>query len=916
VLRRELDWIVMMCLRKDRNQRYETANGLAMDVARYLEGEAIVAVPPTWRYQLSKLARKHKKTFAMAAVIAVILAGATAFSTWQAIRATRAEEAQRQDSQFAKTLNDFLLEDFLSISDAWADDTRSAPRKVDLTLFEAIVAAEKLVGQRFAQHTNTEARVRFIIGRALAQFTNSPVAFDNLKRSYELFREVHGEIHTNTLEVKLAYGSLLYSANREFFRGMAEEDKARRESNHREGYRLILEAKDDCEAALPAGHPLTSRALFRAAEVTQARDFTYPDRPRLNQHQEEARRLFERAIKNTEVAIAAGDENLTPLLLLAKRHQLGPNPTEAQRRQLNREILQLEEGWHRKINPSGPYPLRYAQNLMGVIRDLQHWDRDFEQADRLIARGLGIATNQVGRADPTGGFYSDLIRIPAIDRGDFAAAFAASREALACFEATGKNPEWIKVYAGYVLADAAAWGDWQQTLDELASMRERGLGRDPEGRGYALNLARELLVRKLLGATNPVPELRRQFWEAAAGQKLFHETEMLLALPFTPEERDQLIALTDRAIERESDPALGHVWESFATPDSLRGLKAFRLTDDLATARTELEKNPESPLACFHLATIHWRQGDPETARRHLQRGERLFENLLARGNLRRFWFNDETWTTAARTWLAREEAEGLILGGPVARASLKEHLAGRRPGWNEVRKLMYEAEWQARQRQFTKARDLHRQMTNHPAFNFQSAREGHEIGPRMFVIDWALGDTNAHLGILRQMHENMAETETEYLFQLAEVPWPLPDDLRRRREQSRARAWLERKATTPEVSLAGWEPFLLGMLRYREDRFEEALQLFSQGIEIEGRAFSAMAHWKLENQEEARALLKQADEMYYRGHILPGGGMYQPWFPESIMMEMVIKEADQLIDPGVDNAPHVAALPPEGWSR
>jgi hypothetical protein len=31
-------------------------------------------------------------------------------------------------------------------------------------------------------------------------------------------------------------------------------------------------------------------------------------------------------------------------------------------------------------------------------------------------------------------------------------------------------------------------------------------------------------------------------------------------------------------------------------------------------------------------------------------------------------------------------------------------------------------------------------------------------------------------------------------------------------------------------------------------------------------------------------------------------------------MMEMVLKEADQLIDPGVDNAPHVAALPREGF--
>jgi eukaryotic-like serine/threonine-protein kinase len=129
VLRRELDWIVMACLQKDRNQRYETANGLALDIARYLRGDAPEKAPPKWSYQLSKFARKHKKTVAMAAVIAVILAGATVVSTWQAIRAMRAEEAQRKESQFAKTLNDFLLMDLLAISDAWADNPRGAPRR-------------------------------------------------------------------------------------------------------------------------------------------------------------------------------------------------------------------------------------------------------------------------------------------------------------------------------------------------------------------------------------------------------------------------------------------------------------------------------------------------------------------------------------------------------------------------------------------------------------------------------------------------------------------------------------------------------------------------------------------------------------------------------------------------------------------
>src|SRR5262249_45124020 len=52
LVRGELDWIVMKALEKDRTRRYETANGFAMDVQRYLAGEAVLAVPPSAGYRL------------------------------------------------------------------------------------------------------------------------------------------------------------------------------------------------------------------------------------------------------------------------------------------------------------------------------------------------------------------------------------------------------------------------------------------------------------------------------------------------------------------------------------------------------------------------------------------------------------------------------------------------------------------------------------------------------------------------------------------------------------------------------------------------------------------------------------------------------------------------------------------------
>jgi eukaryotic-like serine/threonine-protein kinase len=73
LVRGELDWIVMKALEKDRNRRYETANGFAMDVQRYLADEAVQACPPSAWYRFRKFARRNKVTLATATIVAVAL---------------------------------------------------------------------------------------------------------------------------------------------------------------------------------------------------------------------------------------------------------------------------------------------------------------------------------------------------------------------------------------------------------------------------------------------------------------------------------------------------------------------------------------------------------------------------------------------------------------------------------------------------------------------------------------------------------------------------------------------------------------------------------------------------------------------------------------------------------------------------
>src|SRR5499427_2189668 len=54
LLRGDLDWIVMKCLEKDRARRYETANGLAMDIRRHLSNAPVVACPPSKLYEFQR----------------------------------------------------------------------------------------------------------------------------------------------------------------------------------------------------------------------------------------------------------------------------------------------------------------------------------------------------------------------------------------------------------------------------------------------------------------------------------------------------------------------------------------------------------------------------------------------------------------------------------------------------------------------------------------------------------------------------------------------------------------------------------------------------------------------------------------------------------------------------------------------
>ncbi len=101
LMKGELDWIVMKALEKDRTRRYDTANGFAADVQRYLSGEQVQAVPPSLGYRVHKWWRKNRTAGLVASTFALLLTVGIAVATVLAVRASDAERVAKENAERA-----------------------------------------------------------------------------------------------------------------------------------------------------------------------------------------------------------------------------------------------------------------------------------------------------------------------------------------------------------------------------------------------------------------------------------------------------------------------------------------------------------------------------------------------------------------------------------------------------------------------------------------------------------------------------------------------------------------------------------------------------------------------------------------------------------------------------------------------
>jgi tetratricopeptide (TPR) repeat protein/serine/threonine protein kinase len=141
LVRGELDWIVMKALEKDRGRRYETANGFAMDVQRYLADEPVLACPPSVGYRLRKLIRRNKAGLAVAALVLFFLVLLGSGIGWAVRdREARAHEAAKERADRHAKLHEQVTRTLTEARD-WLDRDRLPEAIAAVVRAETILAA-------------------------------------------------------------------------------------------------------------------------------------------------------------------------------------------------------------------------------------------------------------------------------------------------------------------------------------------------------------------------------------------------------------------------------------------------------------------------------------------------------------------------------------------------------------------------------------------------------------------------------------------------------------------------------------------------------------------------------------------------------------------------------------------------------
>jgi serine/threonine protein kinase len=227
-LQGDLDWIVMKALEKDRTRRYDTANGLGMDVGRYLHDEPVLATPPSAAYRVAKFVRRHRTPVVAGGLVAAALIAGLTVSVAGLVQAARQRDLFRQEAVKAESVSAFLRDMLASV-----DPAVSGGRAVTVrTMLDN--ASERMDAGELAGQVETEASLRYTLGQTYASLDLNRSARPHLERALDLHLKAFGEHDVRTAEVMFAVahqygtrnpeGATLFERSLEIFRSVLGEE--------------------------------------------------------------------------------------------------------------------------------------------------------------------------------------------------------------------------------------------------------------------------------------------------------------------------------------------------------------------------------------------------------------------------------------------------------------------------------------------------------------------------------------------------------------------------------------------------------------------------------------------------------------------------------------------------------------------
>ncbi len=206
-LHRELEWIPLKAMRKERAERYRSVSEFADDIESYLKGEPLIAGPPSALYRLKKFVRRNRAVvIGIAAVVAVLTAGIVV-STILAIGQAHARTESERQATISEAVSSFLRDDLLGS----LEPDRGGGR--DVTVRSILDKATENLG-KFKNEPLVEASLRDTIGWTYRELGELKAAEPHLERAVKLRREQLGDEHPDTLHSLRRLGELYWSQGR------------------------------------------------------------------------------------------------------------------------------------------------------------------------------------------------------------------------------------------------------------------------------------------------------------------------------------------------------------------------------------------------------------------------------------------------------------------------------------------------------------------------------------------------------------------------------------------------------------------------------------------------------------------------------------------------------------------------------